>query len=166
MQLERCAWRSSPPWLHNRYASLAPTPTAIPTMMPTVAPTEVSLAATSMGEAQQAVIQIEAQGTFASPAGGQVYNVAGRGSGFIIDETGIAVTNNHVVTGAAVLKVYVQGNERPVNARVLGVSECSDLAVIDLDGENYRYLTWFDGDLKAAWRCMRRAIHSASASTR
>ena len=32
------------------------------------------------------------------------YNAAGSGSGFIIDQSGIAVTNNHVVTGAALIR--------------------------------------------------------------
>jgi serine protease Do len=69
-------------------------------------------------------------------------NTAGRGSGFIIDPSGIAVTNNHVVTGAAFLQVYVQGQDEPLNARVLGVSECTDLAVIDIEGEGYPFLEW------------------------
>ncbi|MEZ4616219.1 MAG: hypothetical protein R2867_12055 [Caldilineaceae bacterium] len=45
--------------------------------------------------------------------------------GFIIDPSGIAVTNNHVVTGGGLYKVYVDGEERTRNAKVLGVSECA-----------------------------------------
>jgi serine protease Do len=74
-------------------------------------------------------------------------NAAGSGSGFIIDESGIAVTNNHVVTGAALLKVYVGGEDTPRNAKILGVSECSDLAVIDIDGDGFPYLEWYEGDI-------------------
>lgn len=76
---------------------------------------------------------------------GERLNVIGRGSGVIIDESGIAVTNNHVVTGAAILRVFVGGESQPRNARIVGVSECSDLAVIDIDGDGYPYLEWFDG---------------------
>lgn len=131
---------------------VAQAPTAVPTAAPepTVAPTptEVSRAISSLDEVRQAVVQIEAQGTFVSPSEGTVFNAAGRGSGFIIDESGIAVTNNHVVTGAALLKVFVNGETRPRNARVLGVSECSDLAVIDIEGDGYPYLEWYDGEAK------------------
>jgi serine protease Do len=35
-----------------------------------------------------------------------------------------------------------------VNARVLGVSECADLAVIDLDGGDYPFLDWYDGEIE------------------
>ncbi len=76
------------------------------------------------------------------PEFGMQYNSAGAGSGFIIDPSGIAVTNNHVVTGAAFLQVYVQGHDEPLNAKVLGASECSDLAVIDIDGDGYPFLDW------------------------
>ncbi len=100
------------------------------------------LAITDLDNVQQAVVQIEAVGTFVDPSEGVMRNAAGRGSGFIIDPSGLVVTNNHVVTGAAFLKVYVAGESRPRNARVLGVSECSDLAVIDLQGSGYPYLQW------------------------
>ncbi|MEK7683067.1 MAG: S1C family serine protease, partial [Chloroflexota bacterium] len=63
---------------------------------------------------------------------------------FIIDPSGIAVTNNHVVTGSALLKVWVGGEDEPRNARILAVSECADLAVIDIDGDGYPYLRWFE----------------------
>jgi serine protease Do len=103
-------------------------------------------AVSKLGDAQNAVIQIESQGTFIDPQVGLVVNGAGRGSGFIIDPSGIAVTNNHVVTGSALLKVWVGGEQH--NAQILGVSECSDLAVIKIDGGPYPYLKWYDGQVK------------------
>lgn len=101
---------------------------------------------TSLDAVKSATVQIEAQGTFIDPEVGTLYNAAGRGSGFIIHPSGIAVTNNHVVTGAALLKVWVGGESTPRNARVLGASECADLAVIDIDGDNFPYMAWYDGD--------------------
>ncbi|WP_343390223.1 serine protease [Candidatus Amarobacter glycogenicus] len=76
-----------------------------------------------------------------------MYNAAGRGSGFIIDPSGIAVTNNHVVTGAALLKVWVGGESQPRNARILGVSGGADLAVIDIEGDGFPYLDWYTGSV-------------------
>ncbi|MCA9986530.1 MAG: trypsin-like peptidase domain-containing protein [Anaerolineales bacterium] len=114
-----------------------------PTKAPEPTPTEVSLAVNSLEGVQSAVVQIVAQGSFVDPEFGLMLNAAGSGSGFIIDPSGIAVTNNHVVTGAAFLEVYIQGEDRPRNARVLGVSECSDLAVIDIDGDGFPYLEWY-----------------------
>ena len=137
-------------------ATVAPLATA--TEAPKVEPTKESKpsatagpitpknAVTSLDDVKKASIQVEAQGTFIDPEVGMVVNGAGRGSGFIIDSSGIAVTNNHVVTGAALLKVWVGGNKDKIyNARVLGVSECSDLAVIKIDGADFPYLQWYDG---------------------
>lgn len=124
----------------------APTPTPAPTDTPAPTPTP-SLVISSLEDVKRAAIQIEAQGSFVDPAVGLRLNVAGRGSGFIIDESGIAVTNNHVVTGAAFLRVWVGGESEPRNAKILAVSECSDLAVIDIDGDGYRYLEWYDGSI-------------------
>lgn len=122
-------------------------PTEEPTEEP--APTaEPSNAVTSLDQVQSAVVQIVAQGSFIDPEFGMQLNAAGSGSGFIIDESGIAVTNNHVVTGAALLRVYVAGEDEPRNARILGVSECSDLAVIDIDGDDFPYLEWYGGEIR------------------
>ncbi|MEZ4517505.1 MAG: S1C family serine protease [Chloroflexota bacterium] len=115
-------------------------PTAeVPEPEPTV---EETGTISTFQDALQATIQIEAQGSFLDPEVGMMLNTAGRGSGFIIDPSGLAVTNNHVVTGAAFLNVWVNGSSEPLNAKVLGVSECSDLAVIDIDGDDFPYLTW------------------------
>ncbi len=104
-------------------------------------------AVSSLEEVQDAVVRIEAQGTFIDPQFGLQVNSAGGGSGFIIDPSGIAITNNHVVTGAALLRVYVNGESEARNAEILGVSECSDLAVIDIDGDGFPYLSWYDDEV-------------------
>lgn len=100
--------------------------------------------ASSLDDVRPAVVRIVAEGTFVDPEAGEMLNAAGVGSGFIIDPSGIAVTNNHVVTGGAFLEVSVEGEDDPRNARVLGVSECSDLAVIDIDGDGFATLDWAD----------------------
>jgi len=100
-------------------------------------------AVSNLQDVKGAIIQVEAQGTFVDPEWGE-YTGAGRGSGFIIDPSGIAVTNNHVVTGAGLIKVWIGGDTtQEYNARILGVSECSDLAVIDIEGDGFPYLEWY-----------------------
>lgn len=119
-------------------------PVASPTPEPTKPPSGL---VQSLQDIKKATIQIEAQGTFVDPQVGVMYNSAGRGSGFIIDPSGIAVTNNHVVTGAALITVWVGGDtSKSYNARVLGVSECSDLAVIDIEGDGFPYYEWYSGN--------------------
>ncbi len=109
-------------------------------------PNPSSGAVNNLDDLRDAVVQIEAVGTFVDPQVGLLVNAGGRGSGFIIDPSGIAVTNNHVVTGAATLKVFLNGEQ--YSARVLGASECADLAVIKIEGSNFKYLDWFTGDAK------------------
>lgn len=122
----------------------APTPTAVPG--PTALPVG---AVATRADLRQAMVRIEAQGSFEDPADGSLRNAAGSGSGFLIDPSGIAVTNNHVVSGAGIVKVFLDGETTPRNARKLGMSECSDLALIDIDGEGFPYLVWRDGAVEA-----------------
>ena len=95
-----------------------------------------------IAQVEQSVVKIAAEGTFIDPEVGEQRNSAGVGSGAIISEDGLVVTNNHVVTGAALLRVFLAGETDPVNAQVLGVSECSDLAVIRLEGDGYPALDY------------------------
>ena len=92
-----------------------------------------------------AVVYIAAEGSYRDPEVGQT-TFSGSGSGFIISSDGLVVTNQHVVEGAGSLDIYLDGEDRPRNARILGVSECNDLAVLDLEGEDFPYLEWFDGE--------------------
>jgi serine protease Do len=54
------------------------------------------------------------------------------GSGFIIDEKGIVVTNNHVIQDAEDIVVIVNGNEE-FSAKVIGADPLSDIAILQLD---------------------------------
>jgi serine protease Do len=114
-----------------------------PTELTTPDVTEPTDVIDSFDEVQPAVIQIEAKGSFRDPEVGMVTS-AGRGSGFIISEDGLAVTNNHVVTGAATLEIFIGGDtSRSFNATVLGVSECNDLALIQIDSDDpLPHLEW------------------------
>ena len=54
------------------------------------------------------------------------------GSGFIIDEKGIVVTNNHVISDAEDIIVRVNG-DKEFKATVIGADPLSDIAVLQLD---------------------------------
>jgi serine protease Do len=54
------------------------------------------------------------------------------GSGFIIDEEGIVVTNNHVIQDAKDIIIRVNGNKE-YKAKVLGADPLSDIAVLKLE---------------------------------
>lgn len=59
----------------------------------------------------------------------------GSGSGFIIDERGYVITNNHVVEDARQLEVTL-ADERKVPARLIGRDPHNDLAVIKIDAHD------------------------------
>ena len=99
-------------------------------------------AITSLDDAEQGTVRIVSEGDFVLPDVGKQLDLAGEGSAFIIDPSGIAVTNNHIVAGAATLQVFVGGDTEPKNARVVGRSECDDLAVIDIAGDGYPFFEW------------------------
>lgn len=103
-------------------------------------------AAASLEEANEAVIQIFVVGSFVEPDTGPIEGV-GYGTGFFISPDGLAVTNNHVVTGAGFLEIRVPGEDEPRRASVLGVSECADLAVIEVEGEDFPYVDFYNEPL-------------------
>ena len=83
----------------------------------------------------------------ASPAVVTVINRTARGSasgsGFIIDQQGYIVTNNHVVEGARSLQViYYDGKQAA--ARLVGTDPVNDIAVIDVDGTVPGTVKWGD----------------------
>jgi serine protease Do len=58
------------------------------------------------------------------------------GTGFIVEEDGLIVTNNHVVAGADEIKVQVVGDKKMFDAKVVGRDERSDIALIKIKGNH------------------------------
>lgn len=68
------------------------------------------------------------------------------GSGFIVDESGIVMTNNHVIDGASTVRVKLSdGSIR--EGRVLGRDEKTDLAVLRIEGGgSFKAVQWGNSD--------------------
>ena len=64
----------------------------------------------------------------------------GAGSGWIINENGYVVTNNHVVEGAESITVILD-DDRAVTAEIVGTDWLADLAVLKIDAENLTAVT-------------------------
>ncbi|MFN2137356.1 MAG: S1C family serine protease [Candidatus Promineifilaceae bacterium] len=91
-------------------------------------------AVTGLGEYfahEQAFINVFEQ---TSPSVVQIGLELGEGSGFIYDDNGHIVTNNHVVSGAnRIMVTFSDGSQR--EATVVGTAPDADLAVIQVDAQ-------------------------------
>ncbi len=98
-----------------------------------VLPAVVNIAVT--GE-QRVEIPPEMRGTpferFFRDRRGRGQQVQGAGSGFIIDPSGLVVTNNHVIGNSTRVQVSLQ-NGRDYTARVVGADELTDLALLRIE---------------------------------
>lgn len=78
--------------------------------------------------------------------GGQGGNVRqGLGSGVVVRADGHIITNNHVVEGADNLRVRMHNGEM-YDAEVVGTDPFSDLAVIKIDAEDLRVVSFGDSE--------------------
>ena len=64
----------------------------------------------------------------------QTRKSAALGSGFIIDEKGIVITNNHVIQDAEDIVVRV-GGDKEYTATIVGADPLSDIAVLQIDSK-------------------------------
>jgi serine protease Do len=67
------------------------------------------------------------------PDNGQPQTERSLGSGVIVDKQGYILTNNHVVDQATKVQVTLAGDTTKYTAKVIGVDEATDLAVIKID---------------------------------
>jgi len=68
------------------------------------------------------------------------------GSGFIVDKSGLIVTNNHVIEDADEIFVYTQDNER-FEATLVGTDDKTDLAVLKVEAKHdLPFVTFGDSD--------------------
>ena len=108
-----------------------------------VLPAVVNIAVTET-EAAAAVDDDGGTGTSGGPQTDGHQKIFGAGSGFIIDPSGIIVTNNHVVGGASRITVSLaDGTQLP--AHVIGIDQLTDIAVIKVSaGRPLPSVRWGD----------------------
>ncbi|WP_310549731.1 S1C family serine protease [Paenibacillus glufosinatiresistens] len=70
----------------------------------------------------------------------------GIGTGFIYDANGYILTNEHVIEGADVIQVTVDGTTKPYEAKLLGKSKDLDLAVLKIEGTDFPTVPLGDSD--------------------
>lgn len=70
----------------------------------------------------------------------------GGGSGFLVSADGLIVTNKHVVEDEEAEYTVVLRNGDKLPAKVLARDPVLDLAVLDIEGENFPYLTFADSE--------------------
>ena len=80
--------------------------------------------------AYRGVVEITANGSVESPFGERQQQALG--SGFVYDDEGHIVTNQHVVDGASTVSVRLW-NGQTYDAEVVGTDASTDLAVLDVD---------------------------------
>jgi serine protease Do len=69
------------------------------------------------------------------PGGGNPQPARGEGSGFIVSPDGYILTNAHVVSGASEVTVKTT-DRREYTAKVVGVDQRTDVAVVKIDAKN------------------------------
>ena len=69
----------------------------------------------------------------------------GLGSGVIVSADGTILTNNHVVEGAEKITVLMS-NDKTYDARIVGLDESSDLAVLKIEATNLPFLNLGNSD--------------------
>ena len=81
------------------------------------------------------VVGVYISQTTTSNTGATSQEDTGSGSGVIITKDGYIVTNNHVVSGAEHIRVYLQDGTE-YDATVVGSDTYSDIAIIKIDADN------------------------------
>jgi len=71
------------------------------------------------------------------------------GSGFVIDDEGRVLTNNHVIEGADEVQVHFSGDDRAYPAKVVGRDELTDLALLEIQGKHPKVKPLSFGDSEA-----------------
>ena len=76
-------------------------------------------------------------------------NLTGLGSGFIINDEGYVVTNNHVISGADQITVIFNNGIDEISAELVGTDPKTDIAVLKIDPSsvNIQSLNWGDSDV-------------------
>jgi serine protease Do len=69
----------------------------------------------------------------------------GLGSGVIVEPNGLIITNNHVVSKADEIKVFLS-DKREFKAKLIGTDAKTDIAVLKIEADGLHTIPWADSD--------------------
>ena len=130
--------QTSSPAMAVTPASLTSAPTAVPASAEPLRMAPLSFAPIAK-RADPSVVTIYTSGEEEGRGGpfgrgrGRGHSQKGLGTGFIVDRTGVIITNNHVIEGAAEITVLLSDEHRYA-AKVAGRDPRTDIAVIKIEG--------------------------------
>ena len=97
-------------------------------------------------KADPGVVTIQSRAEKTVGGGRRVVVAEGLGTGFVVDEAGLVLTNNHVIEGATAVTVRFAGGQS-VDAVVKGADKHTDVAVLELErAEGLHALPMGDSD--------------------
>lgn len=99
----------------------------------------------SANKVSNAVVSITQKSTVTNSFG-QVYQQEGSGTGFIITNDGLILTNKHVVSDSNAAYTVVLSDGKTYDAKIQSVDPFQDLAVIKIDAKNLPVVELGDSD--------------------
>jgi len=97
------------------------------------------------GKVSPAVVSIMSKQTY-QDIFGRTYEASGAGTGFIITNNGLIVTNKHVVSDANTQYTVVTSDGKSYDAQVKSADPFNDLAVLKIDAKNLPVVELGDSD--------------------
>jgi serine protease Do len=111
----------------------APAPAALVTARAPASLSPIVKAANSSVVTITTAVESQGGGVF---FGRQSRQSKGLGTGFIVEASGLIVTNNHVIEGADAIDVQL-ADERVFQAKVVGADPVTDLALVQIEGSGF-----------------------------
>jgi len=99
-----------------------------------------------------ATLKVVARGSSVATGEIDLVESSGVGTAFFISADGLAITNSHVIRNGETIQVFLPNATEPTPATLLGVSECNDLALLDVEGDGYPVLEFRQDPIRPGLR--------------
>lgn len=93
-----------------------------------------------------AVVSVVAKTVSFDPTRGSVSDQQGIGTGFIIEDTGLIITNNHVVCDNELSYAVVTKDNKTYNVKKIDFDPANDIAILKIDAKDLPKLEFGDSD--------------------
>jgi len=140
------SWYNSLPFKDALPESLRPAETGTSSTKEVVRTVEESAVIEAVEKASPAVVSIIAKTVQFDPFLGAVTDQEGIGTGFIVDSSGIVLTNSHVVCDQTIKYTVVTQDGKSLEVTEVDTDPANDIGILKVKGENLPTVTLGDSD--------------------